>query len=131
MTRPIQQTVTLKASAAQLFDTYLDAKKHAAVIGSKVAISAREGGTFRAFDGMLQGRNLVIVPKRLIVQAWRSSGWKADDLDSILALKFSDTPSGGRIELVHVNVPDHDLAGVTEGWKKYYWVPWRKYLKLR
>ena len=29
MTKAIQQTVTLKASAAELFDTYLDAKKHA------------------------------------------------------------------------------------------------------
>ena len=131
MTKAIQQTVTLKASAAELFDTYLDAKKHAAVIGSKVSISVKEGKPFRAFDGMLQGRNLVIVPKRLIVQAWRSSGWNKQDLDSILTLRFSDTPNGGRIELVHVNVPAHDLTGVTEGWKKYYWVPWRQCLKQR
>ena len=131
MTKAIQQTVTLRASAAELFDTYLNAKKHAAVIGSKVSIGAREGRPFRAFDGMLEGRNLVIVPKRLIVQAWRSGGWNADDLDSILTLKFSDTPNGGRIELVHVNVPEHDLKGVTEGWRKYYWVPWRQYLKQR
>jgi hypothetical protein len=25
-------------------------------------------------------------------------------------------------------VADHDVEGVTEGWKKYYWDPWRAYL---
>jgi len=27
-----------------------------------------------------------------------------------------------------VNVADHDVQGVTEGWEKYYWAPWRKFL---
>jgi hypothetical protein len=30
---------------------------------------------------------------------------------------------------VHVNVADHDFAGVSEGWEIYYWQPWREYLK--
>jgi len=30
---------------------------------------------------------------------------------------------------VHANVPKHDHAGVTKGWKKYYWEPLRRYLK--
>jgi hypothetical protein len=30
-----------------------------------------------------------------------------------------------------VNVPAHDHQGVTEGWKKYYWNPWRVYLAKR
>ena len=34
----------------------------------------------------------------------------------------------GRIDLMHVNVADHDVEGVSEGWKKYYWDPWRAYL---
>ena len=37
--------------------------------------------------------------------------------------------TGGGIELVHVNVADHDFAGVSQGWEKYYWTPWRKYLE--
>lgn len=128
MTKPIHQSITLPASAAQLFKTFLDARAHAAVVGSKVSITAREGATWKAFDGMLSGRNLRIVPGRLIVQSWRSSGWKKDDDDSILVLAFDDTPMGGRIDLTHLNVPAHDHKGVTEGWKKYYWRPWKKSL---
>jgi len=25
-------------------------------------------------------------------------------------------------------VADRDVRGVTEGWRKYYWRPWRAYL---
>jgi activator of HSP90 ATPase len=128
MSKPIHQSVTLRAKAVKLFNTFLDPKAHAAVVGSKVSITRREGARWKAFDGMLLGRNLRIVPGRLIVQSWRSSGWKSGDADSILVLAFSDTPKGGRIDLTHVNVPGHDHKGVTEGWKKYYWRPWKKRL---
>jgi hypothetical protein len=25
-------------------------------------------------------------------------------------------------------VPEHDYEDVREGWEKYYWAPWRRYL---
>jgi hypothetical protein len=51
------------------------------------------------------------------------------DLDSTLVLSFWSDPGGGRIELTHVNIADSDFAGVSEGWWKYYWNPWRVYLE--
>jgi hypothetical protein len=45
-----------------------------------------------------------------------------------LILTFWPQGYGGRIELVHVNVADGDFAGVSQGWEKYYWSPWRQYL---
>ena len=68
------------------------------------------------------------VPNKLIVQSWRASHWKKSDLDSTLVLSFRPDPKGGRIQLVHVNVADHDYDDVKEGWRIYYWTPWRKYL---
>jgi hypothetical protein len=38
---------------------------------------------------------------------------------------------GGRIELTEVNVAERDFAGVSEGWSKYYFVPWREHLTRR
>jgi hypothetical protein len=35
---------------------------------------------------------------------------------------------GARIELAQINVSDNDFAGVSHGWEKYYWTPWRAYL---
>ncbi len=129
MPKTIQQTVVLPAFSDQLFDMYLDPEEHAAITGGEVVISPKPGSEFRAFNGALSGRMLVVVPKRMVVQTWRSSHWSADDLDSILVLTFHDGSAGGRIELVHVNVPDHDYDGVTQGWEKFYWTPWRRYLE--
>lgn len=43
--------------------------------------------------------------------------------------RFSKAPGGAQIDLVHVNVPRYDHKGVSQGWPKYYWKPWKKYLK--
>ena len=107
---------------------YLDAAEHSAFSGSPVTISSQPGAAFRAFDGALSGTILQVVPKCLIVQSWRSSNWGPADLDSTLILTFLPEPDGGRIELTQVNVVDADFAGVSHGWEKFYWTPWRAYL---
>jgi uncharacterized protein YndB with AHSA1/START domain len=129
MPRSIHLAASLPAPPDRLFDMYLDPIRHAAFTGQPVSIAARAGSVFRAFDGALQGIILQVVPKRLIVQSWRAAHWKADDLDSTLILTFWPERRGARIELVHVNVADHDFAGVSQGWENYYWGPWREYLK--
>ena len=131
MTKTIQQSAQFCASPGELFDTYLDSKKHSAATGGQARMSRKTGGKFTAWGGQLRGRNLLIVPKRLIVQSWRSMHWKAGDLDSILILEFSKVGSGGRIDLIHVNVPEHDQKGVRKGWPHYYWKPWKKYIDLK
>ena len=129
MAKIISQTVTLKAQPDALFRTYLDSHRHGAVIGRKVRIGKKAGARFVAFNGIITGRNLLIVPNRVIVQAWRSRHWRKTDPDSILVLTFLRARGGGQIRLVHVNVPSHDYAGVKKGWHAYYWKPWRAYLK--
>lgn len=119
---------SLPATPERLFDTYLDASAHAAFTGAAVEIGPHAGAPFRAFDGMLSGTMLHVEPKRLIVQTWRSANWAGEAIDSVLVLSFWPEGDGARIELVHVNVADDDFAGVSHGWEKYYWTPWRAYL---
>ncbi len=131
MPKTIRQSVTLPAPAAKLYGMYVSPRLHAAITGSPVRIGARSGAAFRAFNGALSGKMLFTQRKRMIVQTWRSTGFGASDLDSTLILTFWPRGKSGRIELVHVNVADRDVRGVTEGWRKYYWKPWRAYLKKR
>jgi len=49
-------------------------------------------------------------------------------MDAVLPLSFWPEGDAARIELVHINVPDEDFAGVSQGWEKYYWTPWRAHL---
>jgi activator of HSP90 ATPase len=88
-----------------------------------VTLEPHAGGAFNAFDGMLSGKILHVEPKALIVQTWRSGNWPLTAMDSVLTLSFWPTQDGARIELVHVNVPEVDFAGVSQGWEKYYWTP--------
>ena len=129
MTKPIVQSVTFKASPEELFAIFTDSQKHSAATGAKAKVSAKAGAKWTAWDGMLLGKNLVVVPGQMIVQAWRASHWMESDLDSVLILNFSKAPGGGRIDLVHAGVPQHDHQGVSKGWPQYYWMPWKAYLK--
>ncbi|HSY58522.1 MAG TPA: SRPBCC domain-containing protein [Terriglobales bacterium] len=128
MTKAIQQSVKFKASPAELFEMYLDSKKHSAATGGLARMSRKLGGKFTAWGNQLSGRNLLILPNKMIVQAWRANHWKASDPDSILVLRFSEAPGGAVVDLVHANVPQHDHRGVSEGWPTYYWKPWKKYI---
>jgi activator of HSP90 ATPase len=131
MMKAIQQSVEFRASPERLFEIYLDSKEHSQATGAPARLSRKPGGKFTAWGGQLAGKNLLIIPKRMIVQAWRATHWKSSDPDSILILTFSKSAGGGRVDLVHANVPEHDHKGVTRGWPEYYWQPWKEYLKRK
>lgn len=128
MPRTVTLALDLPCPPARLYAMYLNPKIHAAITGAPVKIAARPGARFEAFAGTLTGTILQVIPKRLIVQSWRSTQFGKRDLDSTLILSFVALDKGGRIELTHVNVADGDFGGVSEGWSKYYFVPWRTYL---
>jgi activator of HSP90 ATPase len=127
MTPAIQQRVRFRTSPKDLFELYLDSRRHSLATGAPASITRKVGGKFKAFRGQLEGRSLLIIPEKQIVQLWRASHWKKGDW-SILILTFSPAPGGAQIDLLHVGVPRYDHRGVSNGWPKYYWKPWKNYL---
>jgi activator of HSP90 ATPase len=127
----IKQSVILPAPAEILYATYMDPAKHAEMTGMPVMISAESGSEFRAFNGQLSGAMLAAIPSRLVIQSWRSRHFGEGDPDSTLILAFAPEGGGGRIDLVHIDVPAQDYEGVTQGWETHYWEPWRRYLAGR
>jgi activator of HSP90 ATPase len=124
----VQQSVILPAPAQTLYSMYLDAAIHAEITGAPVTIDAKAGSPFRAFEGSLSGSMLTVVPSTLIVQSWRSTHFNDGDPDSTLILTFTPHGEDGKIDLVHLDVPEQDYQGVINGWETYYWTPWRGYL---
>jgi hypothetical protein len=124
----IHQTVVLPALIETLFDMYLDPVEHGAITNAAVEIGSEAGAKFNAYDGSLTGTIIKAIKPSLIVQSWRSDGFKEKDPDSTLILSFTPKGNDGQIDLVHLDVPDQDYDGVAQGWKKYYWEPWRAYL---
>jgi len=96
MARTVHIAAKLAMPPEDAFDAYLNPALHGQITGTPVTIAAKAGAEFKAFDGALMGRILQVEPKRLIVQAWRSSNWKATDIDSTLILMFSKTDAAER-----------------------------------
>jgi activator of HSP90 ATPase len=132
MTPVIEQTVSFNATPAKLYELFMNSAKHSAATGMPAKVSRKVGGKWSAFGGMILGKNLLLIPNRRIVQAWRSSEWKKADPDSLLVVGFEKAAgSDTTVHLVHVGVPSYDHQGVTQGWVKFYWDPWKVYLAAR
>lgn len=124
----IRQTVVLPAPAEKLFEMYLNPAKHGVITGAPVKIGDKRGSEFKAFDGNLTGTVIEVIKPRLIIKSWRSIHFLAEDPDSTLILSFTPEGDEGRIDLIHLDVPDQDYESVDQGWEQYYWTPWRNYL---
>ena len=130
MRSTIFKTVVLPAPAETLYDMYIDPEIHGAFTGAPAIISDVAGSPFEAFGGLLLGTTLQVIKSRLIVQSWRSVNFTKDDRDSTLIISFTpEDESEGRIDLVHLDVPEDDFQGVSGGWESRYFEPWLSYLQ--
>jgi activator of HSP90 ATPase len=90
--------------------------------GYPSSISAVEGGPFSLFGGQITGRNLVLVPNRLIVQAWRVSTWPEGHF-SIARFSLSSSDGSTRIAFDQWGYPADTSGHLSEGWRSMYWEP--------
>ena len=125
----LKQTRTFNASAKDLYEAIMDSRKHAKLTGPPAKISAKEGGKFTAFGGMLEGTTLELKPNKKIVQSWRSSEWPEGHY-SRLMLSFAGAGRGKtKLTLTQSHIPDNDFEGVKKGWISFYWEPMAKMLE--
>ena len=128
MPKTIVQTVSFNAKPEVLYALYVNSRKHTAATGAKAAISSKIGGKCEAFGGSLSGVTLGAVRNRVFVQTWRSDDWNAASPDSVLAFIFEKEGKGGKVTMVHANIPDEHYPGIKTGWTTYYWAPWKRHL---
>jgi activator of HSP90 ATPase len=131
MRNTICKTVVLPAAPNELYEMYMDSEVHGEITGAPAKISEEAGSPFEAFGGLLVGTTIQVVKFRLIVQSWRSVNFNKTDPDSTLIISFTPEDDEGRIDLVHVNVPDSDFQDISGGWESRYFAPWLTYLQSR
>ena len=130
MAKTIQQRIVFRHTSIEtLYELYMDAKLHRASTGASVKINRKVGAAFSAYDDYCYGKNLQLVPNRLIVQSWRASDWKEEDIDSTFILQFEQHGKDAVVTMVHANVPDDQQQSLAKGWKDFYWNPWKLFLK--
>ena len=130
MPKTINQKVIFKnTNAADLYDLYMNSKKHSASTGGgEVKISEKERTEWSAHGGYCWGKNIHLRKGSLIVQTWRANDWKKSDADSTFILHFGQQGNDTAVTMLHVGVPDNQADPLGDGWKEFYWKPWRNYL---
>jgi activator of HSP90 ATPase len=124
----IQDVLFRNTTPKELYDIYMDGKKHSIATGAPAEITATEGSNYSAHGGYITGKNLQMIPDRLIVQTWRAQNWAGSDIDSTFIIYLEKQGTDVLLHAVHANVPDDAYEGLDAGWKKMYWEPWKLYL---
>ena len=131
MTMTLKQKVQFDLPPNKLYKFYMDAELHGKLTDGKVKISKEPGSAFSAWSGALKGKTLYTKPNSVIAQTWRAKDWNKATSDSILVLMFHESETGTELEMVHTNLPEKHADDVKQGWKQYYWKPWKKHIQTR
>lgn len=126
-TKTIKQTALIPAKPVQVYDAFLNARKHAAFTGAKATCEAKPGGRFTAYDGYISGKNVKLERARRIVQEWQTTEWPAGAPPSRLEFTFQPKGDGTAVTMVHSKVPAAQAESYRQGWIDYYWTPLKEY----
>jgi activator of HSP90 ATPase len=130
MCKPVHHEVVFDVPPKQVYDAYLDSRRHSRFTGQSATMSKKVGGKFVAGDEYIIGYNLELVPNKRIVQAWRATEWPDGDF-SILRLELSSRKGGSKLVVDHVGIPEEFREGVDQGWHDFYWKPMKQYFGER
>jgi activator of HSP90 ATPase len=123
----IQKVIIPKVSPKQIYEAYIDPKKHSTFTGSKATGKPVVGGKFTAWDGYIFGKYIELDGEKRVVQDWTTTDWQEGYPASKLELTFSKVPQGTEIIMMHSNVPKSQADEIKQGWKEFYWDPLRRY----
>lgn len=120
-TTVITQEIVVSASPDEIYNAFVDAKKHAAFTGSKATSNPVIGGEFTAWDGYITGKYLELQKDHRIVQEWITSEWPPGYPPSKLELTFQEVKGGTEITMKHSDVPAEQAEDYRKGWIDNYW----------
>ena len=131
-TKTIKQSVLIKASPHEVYEAFMDSRKHSKFTESQAKISREIGGKFTIYEGDLEGKNLELIPDKKIVQSWRSNeeGWPKTHYSTI-TIELESVQSGTKLNFQQTGVPITSYESVKEGWDEYYWEPMKKMLEKK
>ena len=128
-TKTIKQKTIIPASPAEVYDAFIDGKKHTAFTGTKATCDPKVGGKISAWDGYISGKNLKLVQGKRIVQEWITTDWIEGYPPSTLDLSFAAKGKGTELTMIHSEVPASLASGFADGWKEHYWNLLKQYFR--
>jgi len=118
---------SLHAPAKAIYDAWLDSAKHTAMTGSPAKASRLVGGEFSAWEDYIQGKNLLLIENKKIVQSWRSAEFPEEAPDSVLSVQLTEREGITEVELEHRDIPPGQGVQYQSGWIEFYANPMQKF----
>ncbi len=128
-TSTITQKVIIPASPEEVYDAFIDPKKHSAFTRAKATGEPLVGAEITAWDGYITGKNLELEKGKRIVQEWSTSEWPEGYPPSKLTLTFCKVKGGTELTMVHSMVPAEQAEEYRQGWIDNYWDLMKEYFK--
>lgn len=119
---------TIKATAKELYQAWLNSQGHTAMTGGHAEISDKVGDSFTAWDEYIEGKNLALEPFKRIVQSWRTTEFDLDDEDSVIEVHFNESNGATEITLIHSNLPETG-GHYEQGWIDHYFQPMKAFFE--
>ena len=119
--------IIIPATSKEVYDAFIDPKKHSKFTGSKATGKPNVGSNFSAWDGYITGKYLELEEGKKIIQNWITTDWPQDFPPSILELTFRDLGNKTEIKMVHSDIPVIQEAELRQGWIDFYWKPLKDY----
>jgi uncharacterized protein YndB with AHSA1/START domain len=123
------QKVVIPASPEEVYEAFVDPKKHSEFTGAKATGRAKIGGKFTAWDGYISGKYLAFEPGKCLAQEWQSTDWPEGYPPSKFELTFKAIPQGTEVTMTHSSIPESQKEELAEGWEEWYWTPLKKFFK--
>ena len=101
----IRQKVIIVAKPIEVYEAFVDAKKHSAFTGSKATGEGRVGAKFTAWDGYIYGKFLELEEGKKIIQEWVTTEWPEGYPPSRFELTFREVKGGTEVTMIHSDVP--------------------------
>ena len=112
----------IPAQPSDIYAAWLDSQGHTEMTGADAVCNAEPEGTFQAWNGYIEGRNLELKKNKRIVQAWRTGEFSEDEPDSRVEITLKADGDVTEVTIAHSGLPEHGMQYL-QGWTDFYFTP--------
>ena len=120
----------IEATAEQIYRAWLSGDGHTNMTGGTATVSDKIGDKFTAWDGYIEGQNIILEPFNRILQSWRTSQFEEGEEDSKTEILLNEINGQTELTLIHTNVPESGEHYI-KGWDNHYFQPMKKYFSKK
>jgi len=74
-TKTIKEKVLIQVKPEEVYNVFLNTRKHSEFTGSKATCNPKVGGKFTAWDGYIFGKTIRLEKGKRIAQYWQTTEW--------------------------------------------------------